>query len=294
MLLTYVPPFPIYPPETAWMRTPRTDIPGLIVRTTPRGSRIVFLAADLDRRFGRDNLPDHGDLLARLVRWAAGDAIPLIGRGEGDSSTATCTSQPGRMILHLVNLTNGWTGHAPLDELIPVGPLKLRVKLNSDVPGRTARRLVDRGEVRIEPADWLGLASRSPTLLDHEVVVISLRRWGLAASATRALPDQTFQFPTRRRVHRARKGRRYVRAELGLVGDSDHRGRDRQPQGIANQIRGVDLMIGLIVIGPEHLPRRVPGRQAAVPSAHDLHGDDAHLLAVRGGQQLLPDTGDGG
>jgi hypothetical protein len=37
------------------------------------------------------------------------------------------------------------------------------------------------------------------------------------------------------------------------------------------------------------LPQRVPGRQAAVPSAHDLHGDNAHPLAVSGGQQLLPD-----
>jgi hypothetical protein len=29
------------------------------------------MPADLDRRFGRDNLPDHGDLLANLVRWAS-------------------------------------------------------------------------------------------------------------------------------------------------------------------------------------------------------------------------------
>ena len=29
--LTFVPPFPTYPPETAWMRTPTTDIPGLVL-----------------------------------------------------------------------------------------------------------------------------------------------------------------------------------------------------------------------------------------------------------------------
>src|SRR5262249_46626589 len=28
--LTFIPSFPIYPPETAWMRTPKTDIPGLV------------------------------------------------------------------------------------------------------------------------------------------------------------------------------------------------------------------------------------------------------------------------
>ena len=171
VLLTYVPPFPIYPPETAWMRTPRTDIPGLIVRTTPRGNRIAFLAADLDRRFGRDNLPDHGDLLANLVRWAAGDAIPLTVEGRGFID-CHLYRQPGRMILHLVNLTNAATARAPVHELIPVGPLTARVKLVADVPGRRAKRLVAREEAPIDPADgWASV--KVPTLLDHEVVVIT-------------------------------------------------------------------------------------------------------------------------
>jgi hypothetical protein len=171
VLLTYVPPFPIYPPETAWMRTPRTSIPGLIVRTTPEGSRIAFLAADLDRRFGRDNLPDHGNLLARLVRWAASDAIPLKIEGNG---VIDCHlyHQPGRMILHLVNLTNGWMARGPVDELIPVGPLKVGVRVNNDVPGRVARRLVDRGEVKSEYTDgWTSFEVSA--LLDHEVLVIT-------------------------------------------------------------------------------------------------------------------------
>jgi hypothetical protein len=171
VLLTYVPPFPIYPPETACMRTPRTDIPGLIVPTAPPGNRIAFLAADLDRRFGRDNLPDHGDLLANLVRWAAGDTVPLAVAGRGFID-CHLYRQPGRLILHLVNLTNSGTARAPVHELIPVGPLRVRVKLDADVPGRSAKQLVARNEVRIEPAD--GWASfELPTLLDHKVVVIT-------------------------------------------------------------------------------------------------------------------------
>ena len=143
------------------MRTPRTDIPGLIVRTTPTGNRIAFLAADLDRRFGRDNLPDHGDLLANLVRWAAGDAIPLTVKGKGFID-CHLYRQPGRMILHLVNLTNAATARAPVHELISVGPLTVRVKLVADVPGRHKRRLVAREEVRDRSRGRLGLRSRSP------------------------------------------------------------------------------------------------------------------------------------
>ena len=30
--LTFVPPFPTFPPETAWMRQPKTDVPALALR----------------------------------------------------------------------------------------------------------------------------------------------------------------------------------------------------------------------------------------------------------------------
>jgi len=78
VLATFVPAFPIYPPETAWMRVPKTDVPGLILNATVGGGRVAFLPADLDRRFSRDNLPDHGDLLANLVRWASRGDVPLV------------------------------------------------------------------------------------------------------------------------------------------------------------------------------------------------------------------------
>jgi hypothetical protein len=68
VLATFIPAFPAFPPETAWMREPRTDIPALVVNEQ-RGSRIAYLSADIDRRYAIDNLPDHGDLLANVVRW---------------------------------------------------------------------------------------------------------------------------------------------------------------------------------------------------------------------------------
>ena len=105
--LTFIPPFPIYPPETSWMRQPKTNIPAVVLRD--RGeARVAYLAADLDRRYGRDNLPDHGRLLANIVRWAAGDRIPLEVRGPG-LIDCQLYRQPGRLILHLVNLTNAGT-----------------------------------------------------------------------------------------------------------------------------------------------------------------------------------------
>ena len=170
VLATFVPAFPIYPPETAWMREPKTDVPGLIVNTTAGGGRIAFLPADLDRRFGRDNLPDHGNLLANLVRWVAKESIPLRVEGAG-LIDCHVYHQPGRVILHLVNLTSAGTWRQPVDELIPVGPLQIRIKLPADVGGKRGRFLVAGNAVAARTTSgWSGFEVRS--ILDHEVLVV--------------------------------------------------------------------------------------------------------------------------
>jgi hypothetical protein len=168
--LTFIPAFPVYPPETSWMREPKTDIPGLVLNT--RGaSRIAYLPADLDRRYGRDNLPDHGNLLANIFRWAAADRIPLEVHGPG-LIDCHLYRQPGRLILHLVNLTNEGTWRAPLDETIPVGPVEVRLKLPDDVRGRAARYLVSNARPAIAVRQgWATFEVKS--LAEHEVIVLS-------------------------------------------------------------------------------------------------------------------------
>jgi hypothetical protein len=159
--LTFVPPFPVYPPETAWMREPKTAIPALVVN-----GRVAFLTADIDRRYAKDNLPDHGNLLANLARWAAGDRTPLRveGRGLVDCSLYT---QPGRAILHLVNLTG--TAGTPMEEAVPVGPFAVRVRAPEGA--RRVRFLVAGGEARGTLKEgWAAFEVSSVT--DHEVIVV--------------------------------------------------------------------------------------------------------------------------
>jgi len=161
--LTFIPPFPVLPPETAWMRTPKTDIPGLVLR-----GRVAFLPADIDRRYAREPLPDYANLLANIVRWAAGGQIPLDVQGPGVFDCSLYT-QPGRVIAHLVNLTV--TGRMPIDELIPVGPLKFAVKLPEGVRGRGAKLLVsNRSAACAVSQGWARV--EVPPVLDHEVLVI--------------------------------------------------------------------------------------------------------------------------
>ena len=163
--LTFVPPFPVLPPETSWMRQPKTDIPGLVLK-----GRVAFLPADIDRLYSGLSLPDHATLLANLVRWAANGDIPLQveGRGLFDCNLYT---QPGRVIAHIVNLTA--TGRVPVtdDDLVPAGPLKFGVRLPGGVRSGTVRMLVaDRSLAPVVTNGWM--RTIIPSVLDHEVLVI--------------------------------------------------------------------------------------------------------------------------
>jgi hypothetical protein len=170
VLATFIPAFPIAPPESVWMREPRTDIPGLIMNETGGRGRVAFLPADFDRRYGRDNLPDHGNLLANLVRWAARDNFPLQVEGAGYVDCHLYRQQD-KLILHLINLTNAATWRAPVDELIPIGPLSVRVQLPAGVQGNHLQLLLSKHPAKATVKNgWTHF--ELPTVLDHELAVI--------------------------------------------------------------------------------------------------------------------------
>jgi hypothetical protein len=165
--LSFVPPFPIFPPETSWMRHPTSGVPGLLLNEAS-GGRVAYSPADLDRCFGRDGQPDHARLLANLVRWAARDSVPLKVEGPG-LIDCHLYEQPGRLVLHLVNLANSGSWPAPLHELVPVGPLKVRV--HQKEAGLKVRLLVSGEGVESSSGDgWISF--EIPVVKDHEVVVL--------------------------------------------------------------------------------------------------------------------------
>lgn len=167
--LTFVPPFPVYPPETSWMRQPNTDIPGLVLSERGR-SRIAYLPADLDRRYARSRLPDHAALLANVVRWAAEDSLPLEVEGVGFID-CHLYRQEGRLILHLVNLTSEATWRAPLHELIKVGPFTVKLRLPEGMRQASARLLVSGATQRVA-VQGESAVIEVPSILDHEVLVV--------------------------------------------------------------------------------------------------------------------------
>ena len=171
VLMTYIPQFPTYPPEKAYMREPKTDIPGIVIRSNTNGSRIAFIPADIDRQFARFNHPDHGNLITNIIRWTAKEYLPLAVEGPG---LVDCHlyQQPGRLVLHIVNLTSAATWRQPLDELISIGPIKVKVRLPKTLTGRNVRSLVSKQKL---PANTSNGYSQFEikSILDHEVIVIS-------------------------------------------------------------------------------------------------------------------------
>ncbi|MEO5998940.1 MAG: beta-galactosidase [Chitinophagaceae bacterium] len=171
VLMTFIPQFPTYPPEKAYMREPKTDIPGLIINTTSKGSRVVFMPADIDRQFGRFNTPDHGNLLANMVRWTTKNELPISVEGAG-LIDCHLYEQQGRLILHIVNLTSASTWRQPMDEFISIGPLKVSVKLPAAVSGKNLLSLVGKDKILSSVAN--GFARfEIKSILDHEVIVIA-------------------------------------------------------------------------------------------------------------------------
>ncbi len=167
--LTFIPSFPGFPPEVSWMREPNTNTPGLVLNQKGT-ARIAYLPAEIDSRYGRDHLPDHAHLLANIVRWATEGHSVLEVQGPG-LLDCHLYAQGDCLILHLLNLSNEAAWKAPIEELIPVGPVHVSVKLPGGVRGHSAHSLVSAGKLASTVAQgWAQFNLRSIT--DHEVIVV--------------------------------------------------------------------------------------------------------------------------
>jgi hypothetical protein len=168
--LTFVPDSPPSPPENVWMREPRTEIPGLVLASRDGRGRVAFLPADLDRCFARDRIPDHGRLIAQLVRWASRRPMPLEVDGPG-LLDCHLYRQQDRLILHVVNLTNPAAFRPYATEIHPVGPVQVRVACPDDLRPRLARLLVAGGS-RPCGVEGRRVSLTLERILDHEVLAI--------------------------------------------------------------------------------------------------------------------------
>lgn len=170
-LATFVPDFPIFPPETSWMREPRTDQPAITIRSTAAGSRLVWFVADIDRCYGRDAQVDHGLLIANAVQWALGDSARVAAEADG-LVMASAYVKGDLTIVHLTNMVV--TSPIPGRErtIVPVGPVRLRLRRSPGEPqvDTVTLRVAKQKIPAAVEGDWLVVEIER--VEDHEVIVV--------------------------------------------------------------------------------------------------------------------------
>lgn len=174
VLATFIPDFPIYPPETSWMREPKTDLPAITVKEGANGSKRVWFVADLDRCFARDEQFEHALLLANAVRWALQDGSKVTLKGGHGVVTADLYQQGNRRILHLNSRLQLSRVPGRQYDLVPLGPIEVRLRLDAGAtaPAKVSLR-VRSEEVPAVQQDG-ELVIKIDEIHDHEVVVIDL------------------------------------------------------------------------------------------------------------------------
>ena len=163
--LTDVPSYPDLPMEEVWPRVPRTDHPGVFLQ-----ERVVYFPWDIDRTFWEVLSPDHGRLLANAVRWAAGEPMPVEIEGPGLVDVALWR-QSSSMTLHVVNLTNPMAMKGPFREIVPLAPLKVRLRMKAQP--RSAKWLVS-GKPALLRAVAGAVECETPAIGLHEVLAMDI------------------------------------------------------------------------------------------------------------------------
>lgn len=169
--LTLIPSYPDLPMEDVYPRVPRTDTRELYLRE--RGnSRIVYVPWDISRTFWEVLSVDHGRLLRNAVAWATNEPPPVEIEGPGVLDV-TVWRQRSSMTVHLVNLTNPMMMKGPLREMIPVGPLRARIRLPENVRARRVHLLTAGRSPAVEEANGV-LSVTVPSVECHEVIAIDV------------------------------------------------------------------------------------------------------------------------
>jgi Hypothetical glycosyl hydrolase 6/Beta-galactosidase trimerisation domain len=171
-VLAVTPPFPAYPPEMVYPRSPPTNEPAIVLRENG-ASRLVYIPGDIDRSFWRSGNPDLSRLLKNSVQWLIRDRVPVSVNGEGMVEVFAWETEPG-FALHLLNYTNpnmlrGW-----FTDTYTVGPQMVRAELPEGVNGDRVDFLRAGTSVPLKREGRMAEFT-VPSVRDYEVAVIARR-----------------------------------------------------------------------------------------------------------------------
>ncbi len=172
--LTLIPSYPDLPMEKVYPRVAKTDSPQVFLGELGP-SRVVYFPWDIDRTFWEVLSVDHFKLLRNAVVWATDEEQPVTVTGPGVLDV-TVWQQNESLTVHLVNLTNPMMMKGPVRELIPLGELRVRLRLRDGKRARNVRLLAADKELPVQQSGESGefVTVTVPSVLDHEVVAVDV------------------------------------------------------------------------------------------------------------------------
>jgi hypothetical protein len=169
--ITLIPTYPDLPMEDVYPRTPKTTTREVYLRESGR-SRVTYFPWDISRTFREVMAVDHLRLLRNAVAWTANEPQPVEVDGPGVIDV-TVWRQRDSMTVHLVNLTNPMMMKGPLREVIPVGPLRLRIRIPDGARAKRVSLLTAGTSVPARQAGGV-VSVAVPSVDVHEVVAVDL------------------------------------------------------------------------------------------------------------------------
>jgi hypothetical protein len=144
--VTFINPYPVYPPEAVYPRQAPTDMPSVVLREIGK-SRLAYFAGDMDASYWRHDNADLELQLINAVRWLMDENDPVQVKGEGLVEVIGWETEPG-FAIHLLNYNGPNAFRGRMRRPVSIGKQTVRLQLPRDVKIRTASLL--RAETRVE------------------------------------------------------------------------------------------------------------------------------------------------
>ena len=161
-------------PEYSAIRA-TTDIP-VVTRGACGKGRVVYFANTMEGLYYHYGFPDLGRVLANAVRWALNEPMALEVEAP-DYVDVTHMGQPGRALVHLVNLpldkplNTGW--RHPGRNLVEVRDIVVRLRLSAGQRVKSARLASSETPLALSMHNGV-VKITVPKLADHEIVIFEL------------------------------------------------------------------------------------------------------------------------
>ena len=169
LLATLSAPFVVFPEGWSYPTTEASEDALLVAREHNGGGRTVYFAGSPGALYWAMPYPDLARLITNAVNWAAGAPQPLQVAAP-PTLQVSLRVQPGRRMVHLINLTGG---ERFFRELVPLRDVRVALRLQAGGSVAGAHLLSDRQPLAVtSDGDLWGVSI--PEIRDYDVLVFEL------------------------------------------------------------------------------------------------------------------------